>query len=164
MNICKTFIIVALLSGTLLADTKSSIESFVKNIDNFTQVINEPKVKRDPTLKATIKGIDLDKNGLRDEVEKVIYQSLKFSKDVNVSIYKQTLDIAKMMQPKNPPIKDSINKHEIYCHYEALPDVVKGEIDLDFLYTMVLDTKERAKAFNSSLESSDTSLGEEICQ
>ena len=136
----------------------------ISDIGVLSHKIDVPKMPDDEASKKTVTGVDKNNNSIRDDLEQIAYQSLNSIETINESSYNNVLSIMKMIQPKNPPVAKSINKHAIYCQYRLLPDDVKDELSLSFLYSIVLDSKDRKNAFNDSLEPSTSSLGAESCE
>ena len=63
-----------------------------------------------------------------------------------------------MIQPKSPPDSNSIDEVIIYCDYHKLPKNYKEAISLNSLYSIILDTEEREKAFYNSLNKSKLNM------
>jgi len=119
--------------------------------------------------KEFIEGVDNNKNGVRDSIEIMIFRDFNTRSEATVvEDYYSILKILRMLQPKYPFVKSSIDEHNIYCKYEKLPDYVKGEFawPLDFLQSFVLDTQQRKEAFVKSLTSDSGRWfhGEEKCE
>jgi len=145
-------------------DAATLLESESKNIGNLVNVVDLPVMPTREIAKSSVAGIDANNNGTRDELEHIVFQGLNILPNVGRESYNQTLVVINMLQPKEPPVENSINEHDIYCSHRLLLDEIKEELPLEFLYNIVLDTQERKNAFNSSLQASIVSLGAESCE
>ncbi|MEA2017918.1 MAG: hypothetical protein U9N59_05675 [Campylobacterota bacterium] len=141
-----------------------ALETQVQNIGTLSTETNVPDMPSEQDSKSTIRGIDSDNDGTRDDIEQLTYQSLNTMEGISSESYNKVISIMNMIQPKNPIVENSINKHEIYCTYRLLPDDIKKELPLDIIYSIVLNTQERKTAFTNSLEASIESLGAESCE
>ncbi len=158
------------------ADSESDSEFQAEQIakDDLVKVVEQnvfPPVK-DITLpvkptkleaQATIIGIDRNNNQVRDDLEHVVYQVLNFAQETELTTeYNQVLDLVKYIQP-TADSNQIIDQHDFYCKYVALPEVVKNELSMEYLQSMVTDTAEREEAFFERLKRSEFSTGAEVC-
>jgi hypothetical protein len=151
-------------SGITTKEDAILLEHQSKNIGVLANKIDLPPVPEKNKAKRTVQGIDLNKNNTRDDLEQIAYQGLNLIDGVNIETYKQIISIMNMIQPKEPFIKNSINEHDIYCLYKKLPNKVKKELPLDFIYSVVLDTQKRRTTFKYSLTPSTVNLEAELCK
>ncbi len=149
---------------TQFEDPAVLLENISNDAGGLSSSVELPAVPDNETAKLSITGIDYNNNGIRDELENITFQGLNTLPNINIDSYYQLLSIVDMIQPKSPIVENSINEHNIYCSYRLLSEGVKIELPLSLLYSIVLDTQERKNAFNSSLEESVVSLGEESCE
>lgn len=130
------------------------------SLNNVVVIPDKPNRSDDVT---NVLGIDTNNNGVRDIHERIIYKGLTLIDSSTESSYDSVLSILKAIQPKDPIEENSIDRHEIYCAYEALADDIKNEFSLDSLTEMVIDTKMRRDAYYASTKPYSVSLGEERC-
>jgi hypothetical protein len=145
-------------------EAATALENQTQNIGELSSTVTLPPIPEKSIAKATVAGIDSDNDGTRDELENIAFQGLNTLEGVSAIAHDQVISIINMIQPQDPPVENSINEHDIYCSYKALPEDVKKELPLSLLYSMVLDTQERKNAFNSSLAASTGSLEAESCE
>ncbi len=139
-------------------DPAITLQNFMKEQDKeLAEKINVPIYPETEARYETVLGVDSNNNDVRDDVENILFQSMRYFllNESDDSTFEEVLTIAKMLQPNEPPVPDSINREEIYCAYEALPVTVKDTVSLSFIYFIVHDTKERKLAFDSSLRSNE---------
>ena len=74
------------------------------------------------------------------------------------------ISIINMIQPRAKAVENSINKVAVFCSYHALPENVKKEMPLGFVYMIVLDTQARKTAHYRSVMSAPRNLGPELCE
>lgn len=140
------------------------LETALPNLGDLSNTVILPAEPAEDEVKATVTGVDDNNNGVRDELEHIVYQGLNVVTDASSAEYDEVLQLVTMMQPQDPVVENSINEHEIYCSYTALSLTIKAELSLELLYDIVLDTQERKTRFNQSLRPSNYSLGAEVCE
>lgn len=139
-------------------DPAVTLQNFIKEQDKeLKSKVNTPAYPASEARYETILGVDSNSNDVRDDVENVLFQHMRYFllNESDDSTFKEVLAIAKMLHPNEPPISDSISREEIYCAYQALPEEVKDTVSLSFIYFVVHDTKERKLAFDRSLRSNE---------
>ncbi len=153
-------------SGSKINQTNkaASLAQEIQQLGKLSQEIDIPMMPLEEESKKTVKGVDLNKNGTRDDLEQITYQALNTLESINKESYDKVITVLNMIQPETTPVEDSIDKHKIYCTYRVLTENIKQELSLSFLYSLVLNTKERKTAFEKSLKPSVTSLGAETCE
>ena len=129
---------------------------------NFEKdVVKLPEV--DPTEDSkTILGVDTNENNIPDRVENIAYQGVSLFTSKK-SDYNALLPILKMVQPQDPAVPNSIDRHKIYCAYMSLSSEIKNAFPLSSLYRSVLNNKARSIAFKLSLKEQAINTDAEVC-
>lgn len=141
-----------------------ALRKAIKNAGYLAKVVTlPPKPDRELAI-ATVEGIDTNNNGTRDDLEHITYQGLNMLKGVNVDTYNHMISIINMIQPSAQVVENSISQVAIYCAYRTLPENVKKEMPLGFVYMIVLDTQARKTAHYRSVISAPRNLGPELCE
>lgn len=141
-----------------------ALKKVIKNIGNLAKVVElPPKPDRELAI-ATVEGIDTNNNGTRDDLERIAYQAMNLLDGVTLDTYNQMISIIDMIQPRADAVENNISKVAIYCSYQALPENVKKEMPLRFVYMLVLNTPARENAHYDSVISAPRNLGPELCE
>ncbi|WP_394225847.1 PKD domain-containing protein [Pseudoalteromonas spongiae] len=141
-----------------------ALRKAIKNAGYLAKFVTlPPKPDRDLAI-ATVEGIDTNNNGTRDDLEHITYQGLNMLKGVNLDTYNHMISVINMIQPSDKAVENSISKVDVFCSYQALPENVKKEMPLRFVYMIVLDTQARKTAHYDSLISAPRNLGPELCE
>jgi len=163
--LATVFMFIGCGGGEVKKNSESTAISLEKNLQKIGTLVHKVDLPPEPSAPDhSIEGVDTNRNGARDDLEYITYQGLNSLDDITTSEYEKVLSVIKMIQPKNPPVANSINEHRIYCKYMELPKKIRDEMPLSFLYDIVLNTSERRTAFNASLQPSTVSSGAEICE
>jgi len=109
-------------------------------------------------------GLDLDNNGIRDDLEHIVYQALDTLDNSDSNASKHIKSIINMIQPNDPLSTNNIDEREIYCSYQNLSKNIQKELPLKFIYDIVLNTPDRKKSFNDSLTNPIGNLEEINCK
>ncbi len=139
------------------------IENKITEISAIQHFATQPE-ETDPEIdNSTIPGIDNDGDGMRDSLERTIYQMLVFVPDLTEEQYDAVRRLAIKMTPSDPVVADSISEAELYCDYINLSENVKSEISFTFLEVTINNTPERIAAYEESITRMNTSLTGEVC-
>ncbi|MFH6954157.1 hypothetical protein ACHSBP_13790 [Pseudoalteromonas sp. XMcav1-K] len=140
-----------------------ALDNALKKIGHLVNVVTLPPYPDEKQAVATVEGIDINNNGTRDDLEHIIYQGMNLLDGVTLDTYNHMIYIINMIQPSDKAVENSISKVAIYCSYQALPENVKKEMPLGFVYMIVLDTQARKTAHYRSVMSAPRNLGPELC-
>ena len=141
-----------------------ALDNALKKIGHLVNVVTLPPYPDEKQAVATVEGIDINNNGTRDDLEHIIYQGMNLLDGVTLDTYNHLISIINMIQPSDKAVENSISKVAIYCSYQALPENVKKEMPLGFVYMIVLDTQARKTAHYRSVMSAPRNLGPELCE
>ena len=152
LNILTKFIFLCVLSLSLNAN-KLTITVY-KDINGY-KLPPEP----DETLNnSTLLGIDSNNNGVRDDVERWIYETYKDKHPIHIDIamqagraYKLVLEEPERAREIHDEVSASLDceaYYQIYAKYFNEPILVKEDVDSkNFRHKIYFNTKERMKAY-----------------
>ncbi len=134
------------------------IDRKMAKISDIRQFASQPP-RPDPIEdKSTIPGVDSDQNGLRDSLERVLYQNLTFIPNLTKEQYDTVMGLAKKMSPSDPVVPDSILELDVYCDYQTLSDSIQHELSFSSLELLVNNTPERMIAYEESIVRMDGTI------
>jgi len=120
-----------------------------------------PPAPETQVAKATVAGVDINSNGVRDDIERALAQGVAMIPSATASDYLKLLDVVKYLQPSET--EKTIDHKIYYCLYTGLPQKIQEKISSNLLRSMVIDTKDRAKIFVRQSINTSGNLGAEIC-
>jgi len=148
-----------------LEGTPGEVQAIVEgnSIDPTLANLNLPSLPSVSDATGTVNGIDANGDGVRDELEVLVYQAIVLTDGSSTENYQAILDVLKMIQPVDPVVDNSIDEQTITCAYLDLPKSAVTNLSLDLLFDLVLDTPERIDAYESALVPAVNNLGAESC-
>ncbi|MCY9874013.1 hypothetical protein [Vibrio barjaei] len=133
----------AMVKEIKLSEYDAAIERRLLEYAAVNAFYQAPPVPDGAVDDATLLGVDVNENGVRDALEILAYRTVLYMGHIEEREFDDLLSYVSYLQPRAEPIFES----ELSCRYLMITPEVRSELNLVELKELALDTEVRQRRF-----------------